>query len=262
MRLLLMAIFILSAFLYPTKAQEPCHLALIQPTLVWGDVRANLTAFDERIQRCEDSDLIILPELFASGCDMRKKAPGLSLKAKDEVASRFTEILGKMKSWSARTQALVVGSTIYKEEGKYYNRLLAVFPDGSYQYYDKHNCFKKEAYTPGNKQLILSWKGHRIATYICYDLRFPEWSRNQDRSYDTALYIANWPDSRRDDWNKLLRERAIENQAYIIAVNCAGTDLAGLSYAGDSYLLSPQGNILGRCEPYKDDILFIELPGL
>lgn len=258
---LFLKVFILFVFLHPIKGQEVCHLALIQPSFVWGDVQANLVAFNKRMLRCEHSDLIILPELFASGCDMRKKDPELSLKAKEEVASHFAEILEKMKSWSAHTQALVIGSTIYKEEGKYYNRLLAVFPDGSYQYYDKHNCFKKEIYTPGDKQLILSWKGHRIATYICYDLRFPEWSQNRDRSYDTALYIANWPDSRRDDWNRLLRERAIENQAYVIGVNCVGTDLAGLSYAGDSFLLSPQGDTLGYCEPYKDEILFIELPG-
>ena len=97
-----------------------------------------------------------------------------------------------------------------------------------------------------------------MATYICYDLRFPDWSRNEDR-YDTAIYIANWPESRRDDWNRLLRERAIENQANIIAVNCAGTDLGGIIYAGDSYLLSPEGKIVGECEAYKDDILIVDL---
>lgn len=106
--------------------------------------------------------------------------------------------------------------------------------------------------------MVLNWKGHRLATYICYDLRFPDWSRNEGR-YDTAIYIANWPESRRDDWNRLLRERAIENQANIIAVNCAGTDLGGIIYAGDSYLLSPEGKIVGECEAYKDDILIVDL---
>ena len=84
----------------------------------------------------------------------------------------------------------------YKEEGKYYNRLLAVYPDGKYEYYDKHNCFKKGSFSPGDRHLTLEWKGIRFSTYICYDLRFPEWSRNQGE-YDVAIYIANWPEFRK-----------------------------------------------------------------
>lgn len=243
----------------PATAQKPsaCKVALIQARLAWGDVDANLSAFEQRVQACRGCQLIVFPELFTSGCDMKKKNDSPACDMKAVVAARYEEVIGKMKSWAASSGALVIGSTIYGSEGKYYNRLLAVFPDGHYRYYDKHNCFKKGSFTPGREQLILEWQGHRIATYICYDLRFPAWSRNEGR-YDAALYIANWPASRRDDWNRLLKERALENKAYILAVNCAGTDPAGLAYAGDSVLLSPEGTTLGECEPYQEDILFVE----
>lgn len=244
-------------FLVPAaRAAEPapCKVALLQARLSWGDVDANLAAFDKRVEACRGCDLIIFPELFTSGCDMKKKRDHAVADPKEAVAQRYEAIVERMKTWAASSGALVIGSTIYRREGKYYNRLLAVFPDGRCQYYDKHNCFKKGSFTPGEGQLILEWKGHRIATYICYDLRFPAWSRNEGR-YDTALYIANWPASRRDDWNRLLRERALENKAYILAVNCVGTDPAGLTYAGDSVLLSPGGETLGKCAPFQEEIL-------
>lgn len=233
-----------------------CQVALVQPHLVWGDVEANLSAFDKRVRQCDGCDLIVFPELFTSGCEMKKKDKAEAVRTKDEVAAYYPVILEKMQQWAKQSQALVIGSTIYKEEGKYYNRLLAVFPDGQYEYYDKHNCFKKGSFSPGDKQLVLSWRGHRFATYICYDLRFPEWSRNNGQ-YDTAIYIANWPASRSADWNELLSQRAIENKAHVIAVNCAGTDLAGMAYTGESCLVSPDGEVQARCEDYKDDIVIV-----
>ena len=176
-----------------------------------------------------------------------------------KIAGYYPVVIEKMKEWAASSRALMIGSTIYKEEGKFYNRLLAVFPDGHYEYYDKHNCFKKGSFSPGRKavgsELERTPFGYLISVTISVS---QDWSRNEGR-YDTAIYIANWPESRRDDWNRLLRERAIENQANVIAVNCAGTDLGGIIYAGDSYLLSPEGKIVGECEAYKDDILVVEL---
>lgn len=235
-----------------------CRVALVQPCLAWGDVEANLLAFDKRVAQCKGADMIIFPELFTSGCEMKKKDKDTAVKSKNEIADYYPQIVEKMKAWAAKAHALVIGSTVYREDNKYYNRLIAAFPDGTCRYYDKHNCFKKGSFSPGDKQLVLQWKGHCFATYICYDLRFPEWSRNNNR-YDTVIYIANWPESRREDWNNLLRERAIENKANVIAVNCAGTDLAGLTYAGDSSLLSPEGEVKGKCKPYEDDILIIDL---
>lgn len=239
-------------------SKQTCKVALVQPHLVWGNVEANLLAFGKRVEQCKGADMIIFPELFASGCEMKKKDKAEALKSKNQIAEYYPRIIEKMKAWAAQAHALVMGSTIYSEDGKFYNRLIAAFPDGTCRYYDKHNCFKKGSFSPGSEQLVFQWKGHRFATYICYDLRFPEWSRNNDR-YDTVIYIANWPDSRRDDWNNLLRERAIENKANVIAVNCAGKDLAGLMYAGDSAWLSPTGEVKEKCEPYKEDILIIDL---
>lgn len=259
MRIIVSIILFLScATLFAQPEKLPCKVALVQAHLAWGDVEGNLSAFEKRILQCQGCDLIIFPELFTSGCEMQKKEKAFAMDSKDKVAAQYKQILKKMKSWAAFSQALVIGSTIYKDNEKYYNRLLAIFPDGKVHYYDKHNCFKKGSYSSGDKQLILTWKGRRLATYICYDLRFPEWSQNNG-AYDTAIYIANWPESRRSDWKKLLKERAIENKASIIGVNCAGADLAGLMYAGDSMLLSPEGEILGSCQERQDDILIINL---
>ena len=241
------------------RAQDKssCKVALVQLLLVWGDVNANLSAFEKRVRQCKGCDLIVFPELFTSGCEMKKKDKAEAIRIKDEIASHYPAIIRKMQKWAAKSKALIIGSTIYKEEGKYYNRLLAVFPNGDCQYYDKHNCFNKGSFSPGYKQLVISWKRHRFATYICYDLRFPEWSRNSGQ-YDTAIYIANWPESRSTDWKDLLRERAIENKAHVIAVNCAGTDLAGITYAGESCFLLPDGQAKAICEDYADDIVIVE----
>lgn len=254
----LIIIFFFITLIAQAQNKETCRVALVQAHLAWGNVEANLDAFQKRVDHCNGCDLIVFPELFVSGCEMKKKDKEVAMKTKDEIAAYYPIVVDRMKQWAANANALVIGSTIYKDEGKYYNRLLAVFPDGHYTYYDKHNCFKKGSFSPGDKHLILNWKGRRFATYICYDLRFPEWSHNDDR-YDTAIYIANWPESRRDDWNRLLRERAIENKVDVIAVNCAGTDPAGIAYVGDSCLLSPEGEIRGECEAWKDDIKVLNL---
>ena len=236
------------------KAQDSVRVALVQAHLIWGDVKSNLWVFDKRVPLCEGCDVIVFPELFTSGCEMKKRDKEEAIRSKDEVASYYPTVIKRMKKWARRSGALVIGSTIYKEEGKYYNRLLAVYPDGKYEYYDKHNCFKKGSFSPGDRHLTLEWKGIRFSTYICYDLRFPEWSRNQGE-YDVAIYIANWPESRRDDWNRLLRERAVENEAYVVAVNCAGTDLTGLVYRGESCVIAPDGEVRAKCRDYWDDVV-------
>lgn len=235
------------------------RVALVQARLAWGDVDKNLEDFDKRIRACKGCDLIVFPELFASGCEMKKK-PGETGRndKKAEVASRYADVLARMKAWAHELGALVMGSTVYCADGKFYNRLLAVYPDGSYRSYDKHNCFKKGSFSPGSEHLTLTWKQVRFSTYICYDLRFPEWSRN-DGTYDVAVYVANWPESRADDWNRLLSERARQNRAYVIAVNCAGTDPAGMVYRGESGILAPDGSWQARCRDYADEVVEAEI---
>ena len=247
-------LYLLFTLSLTVKAQDSVKVALVQAHLAWGDMDDNLQAFEKRVRLCKGCDMIVFPELFTSGCEMKKRDKEEVKRSIYEVASRYPEVIKKMKKWAKRSGALVVGSTIYKEEGKYYNRLLAVYPDGKYEYYDKHNCFKKGSFSPGDRHLALEWKGIRFSTYFCYDLRFPEWSRNHVE-YDVAIYIANWPESRRDVWNRLLRERAIENEAYVIAVNCAGADLTGLMYRGESCVIAPDGEVRAKCRDYRDDIV-------
>lgn len=240
------------------SSDKNIRIALVQAKLELGNVDANIESFEQRVSSCRECDIIVFPELFTSGCEMKVKDKIKARDMKDSVAERYQDVISNMRKWAKKSGALVVGSTIYKENDKYYNRLLAVSPDGSFKIYDKHNCFKKGAFSPGEEKLILEWKSIRMATFICYDLRFPEWSRNEN-NYDIALYIANWPSSRSDDWNNLLKERAKENKAFVVAVNCVGEDRNGTVYKGESCVIAPDGNLTEKCEDFKEEIKIVEL---
>lgn len=232
-------------------------IALVQSAFAWGDVEQNLSNFEDKISKIEGSDMIILPELFPSGCDMQKRDREVKRAEKVAVAAIYHQIVERMQRWAKLSGAVVVGSTTYQEDDRFYNRLLAVYPTGEYYHYDKHNCFKMGSYTAGDDHLVIDVKGHRFATYICYDLRFSEWSRNNDR-YDSAIYIANWPESRADDWDQLLSERAAENDSYVIGVNCVGTDLGGTTFMGNSALYGPDGEVISSCESNREEILIVK----
>ncbi len=236
---------------------QPRSIALIQSDFEWGDVEANIAKFEQKVLSVTGCDMVIMPELFTSGCDMQKRDKALKIAAKRDVAAHYNEIIDRMRSWAKQIDAVVVGSTIYEEEELFYNRLLAVYPSGEYSYYDKHNCFKMGSFSPGADHLVIDVGGYRYATYICYDLRFTEWSRNNGR-YDTAIYIANWPTSRADDWNGLLRERAIENSAYVIGVNCTGVEPSGVTFMGDSSLIAPDGSLVAKCNSNEEQVLIVK----
>ncbi len=258
-RILLITIFFATI---ATRAwAEGGRIALIQSTFVWGDVQANIDLFETKITSIEGCDMVILPELFSSGCDMQKRDKEIKERAKREVASKYADIVATMQRWARQIDAVVVGSTIYEEGGLFYNRLIAAYPSGEYLHYDKHNCFKMGSFSPGEDHLVIEVGGVRFATYICYDLRFPEWSRNDGR-YDCAIYIANWPSSRADDWSMLLRERAVENRAYVIGVNCVGEDLGGVLFMGDSSFIAPDGSTVAACRSDEEQILIVEYPKL
>lgn len=233
-------------------------IALVQSELVWGNVSENLLRFERKVSACRGYDMILLPEMFTSGCMMVKKSPEVAMAEKMAVASRFVEIREKMSAWAFESDALVAGSTVYEEEGRYYNRLIVALPDGQCLYYDKRHCFRmggeNEHFSAGDEQLVFDFRGVRIAAFICYDLRFPVWCRNT-RQYDLALFVANWPASRREVWNTLLKARAIENQAYVAAVNCVGTDTNGLRYAGDSVVLDARGNTVAAAKEFVEEIV-------
>jgi predicted amidohydrolase len=223
-------------------------VTLMQSSLHWEDTIANLAMFEEKIwQMKEATDLIVLPEMFTTGFSMQSAA----------LAEHMNMTTFKwLKQQAAQTGAVITGSYIVKDQENYYNRLIWMRPDGSYELYDKRHLFRMAeehyTYTAGTSRIIPVLKGWRICPLICYDLRFPVWSRNtelttaQDRPmqepvYDCLIYIANWPAVRSYAWNTLLQARAIENISYVIGVNRVGTDGKGHSYSGDSSLISPKG---------------------
>ena len=216
-------------------------ISFVQTALHWHDAAANRAVLDQHLAHLTaPPDLIVLPEMFTTGFSM--DAPGQA-----EPMSGPT--VAWLREKAAAHQAVVTGSVIIEENGAYFNRLLWVRPDGSLSHYDKRHLFtlagEQHTYTPGQARLVEEWRGWRICPLVCYDLRFPVWSRNQPAEpYDLLLYVANWPAVRRTAWMTLLRARAIENVACALGVNRIGRDGLGHDYAGDSALLDAQGNYL------------------
>ena len=214
------------------------RVSLVQTDLVWEDPAANCAQLEEKLAiLAGETDVVVLPEMFATG---------FSMSANGAEIGRGPA-LQWMQVQANRLGALIVGSLKVKQQNSFYNRLYAVHPDGTYSSYDKRHLFRMggehEFYQPGDEQVILSFKGWNIALFICYDLRFPVWSRNVGSAYDTAIYVANWPAPRANAWRTLLQARAIENLSYVIGVNRVGTDSNALDYAGDSLLVDFKGSI-------------------
>lgn len=214
-------------------------LALVQSDLAWQDRSANLSRFGELLEQARGADLVILPEMFTSGFSM-------------DSASLAEPEQGPASEWllqqAASLDAVVTGTVIVQAaDGTYRNRLLWARPDGTLLHYDKRHLFRMagehEHYTAGERQVRLELKGWRVRPLICYDLRFPVWSRDAENT-DLLLYTANWPGARRHHWNRLLPARAIENLCYVAAVNRVGTDGKGYAYTGDSQVLDFQGETL------------------
>lgn len=211
-------------------------IAIIQSSLHWENVGANLAMFEEKIWSIdEEVDLILLPENFNAGFT--------------ENVKRIAEVPGlKTHKWllqmASQKKSLVGGSYLVNENGKLYNRFFMAFPDGSYQTNDKRHLFNlsdvEKALTPTKRRNIIEYKGWKICPLICYDLRFPVWSKNiydaeaERPSFDLLTYVANWPKPRIKAWDTLLQARAIENQCYVAATNRLGTDGSGAEYVGHS----------------------------
>ncbi|MFK7798094.1 MAG: amidohydrolase [Aureispira sp.] len=216
------------------------HITLLQEALHWENPSANVALFTEKIAALPTTDVIILPEMFSTGFSMN------TVVLAEEAANSPT--LQWMQEQAQLTQAVLTGSLIIKEAGHYYNRLYWVTPEGKIQYYNKKHLFtmakEEQHYTSGNQRLIVDYKGWRIALFVCYDLRFPVWNRNAPEHYDLAIYVANWPAKRAHHWSSLLMARAIENQAYVAAVNIVGVDGKGFEYSGDSSIIDPAGTLL------------------
>lgn len=225
------------------------NVTIIQTELAWEHTDRNLEHFSNKISEIsQETDLIILPEMFTTGFSMQPERLAEPTEGKS---------LKWMKLMAAEKKATLTGSLIIKENGNYYNRLFVVPPDGNYQIYDKRHLFRmgeeNEHYTGGEKKIIFNLGEWRILPLICYDLRFPVWSRNRN-DYDLAIYIANWPEVRRNVWRSLLIARALENQAYVVGLNRIGKDGNDLSYSGDSMIIDPRGNTLTKTEPHQESV--------
>lgn len=218
--------------------QESLRVTLVQTDIYWEDIPANLASLEEKLAQLNgSSDLIILPEMFSTGFSMEpeKIAEPLNL-----VTTRW------LRQMSLASNAMIIGSFVARDGSSCYNRLMAVRPDGTYHYYDKRHLFRMggehNVYTAGSEILTVSWRGWKIRPMVCYDLRFPVWSRNtEDNSYDLLIYVANWPAIRNFAWETLLKARAIENLSYVAGVNRIGTDANGIEYIGNSALIDFRG---------------------
>jgi predicted amidohydrolase len=229
-------------------------VSLLQVSLVWENPLENRKKFTRIINAIPtDSDLIVLPEMFTTGFSMKPEL----LAEKMEGPS-----VNWMKETAKDQNAVITGSLIIAEKGSFFNRLIWMRPDGTYSWYDKRHLFslagEQNHYTAGKEKLITELKGFRMCPLICYDLRFPVWSRNKDE-YDVAIYVANWPERRSFFWTQLLIARAIENQSFVIGVNRVGMDGNEIDHSGNSVALGPLGNNLCAIENGLEEVLQVTL---
>ena len=234
--------------------RKELNIALIQTNLAWENPEGNFTIFNQHLEKIKGADLIVLPEMFSTGFSM-------------EPAPLAEKMDGKTMQWltqkAKEKNCVITGSFIAEEKGKYFNRLVWMRANGTFELYDKRHLFRmageNNKYSEGQKKLIVELKGWKICPLICYDLRFPVWSRNVQQEDDILLYIANWPAVRSYPWKTLLLARAIENQCYVLGLNRVGKDGLNLDYSGDSAVIDPLGKYVAEAVPEKEEIISITL---
>lgn len=234
-------------------------VAAVQSQLFWENKEANLHMFGEKIRAISSPlDLLVLPEMFTTG---------FSMNAHQLAEPTDGPTLEWMRKQASVLNAVVTGSFIAEEKGKYFNRLLWVRPDGTYAHYDKRHLFRMAAeektYSAGDTKLIVDLHGWKVCPLVCYDLRFPVWSRNrwtktEDElvaDYDLLVYVANWPERRVMVWKTLLMARAMENNAYVIGANRIGNDGANIFHSGDSAIIDFKGASLKNAVISREEII-------
>ncbi len=230
-------------------------ITIIQTNLVWENKTENLSLLRDKISNLnEDTDLIVLPEMFSTGFSMNAKSLA------ELMSGNTIQLLQKI---ATEKNCAITGSVIIEENGKYFNRLVWMTPE-EIKTYDKRHLFsyakEENTYTAGNKKLIVEYKGWKICPLVCYDLRFPVWSRRTKKeNYDLLLYVANWPDRRNTAWKTLLPARAIENQSYVVGVNRIGNDGNDVYHSGDSAIYTFTGESLSKTQAHEESIETIEL---
>lgn len=228
---------------------ESIKITICQAYLFWENVEKNLQNLSLKLSSLkEKTDLIILPEMFNTGFTTNV----------EKCAERMDGNTMKWMYHTSRTfNCVVAGTLIIEENGNYYNRFVWMSPDGNFVHYDKRHLFgmaKEDAvFTAGGSRIVLKLKGWKVCPMICYDLRFPVWSRNQTEGYDLLVYTANWPDKRSAHWRTLIPARAIENQAFVIGVNRVGYDGNEVYYSGGSMCITPLGDVV-YYKPEDEDI--------
>ena len=227
-------------------------ITILQRDIVWADPTRNVQRADEAIDGNPGSDLYVLPEMFSTGFCTQPE--GIAEPAENRTVSW-------MKAKASQTGAAIAGSIAVHEDGRYYNRFHFVTPDGNVTTYDKKHLFtfggEHNRFTAGSERVIVAYKGFRILLEICYDLRFPVWSRNKG-DYDMIIYVASWPTPRVEAWKALLTARAIENQCYVVGVNRVGED-PGNNYCGGSRVIDPDGKIMAECEDGREMEVTVEV---
>jgi predicted amidohydrolase len=240
-------------------------ITIIQTDLHWEDKKSNLAMLERKIIGIrEKTEIVVLPEMFSTG---------FSMEAEKLAETMDGETVSWMKKVAASRKIILTGSVIIRSDSSgdpkktnYFNRLIWMLPNGEYGYYDKRHRFayagEDEKFSPGSKRLIASVKGWKINLLVCYDLRFPVWSRQNPKSagnqtakepeYDAIIYVANWPERRNNAWKTLLPARAIENQCYVIGVNRVGNDGQNIYHSGDSMIIDPMGEVLYHNKDEED----------
>jgi len=229
-------------------------ITIVQPETIWEDKLVNIKNIEQMIHnQSGKTDIVVLPEMFTTG---------FTLNAEKLAEVSEGETFNWMTNLSVRGNFSVCGSFIIRSANKFYNHFAFVTPQKEYFSYDKRHLFsiggENEIYTTGKNRLTFIYNSFRFLPLICYDLRFPVWSRNRG-DYDVLICVASWPDIRRHAWNSLLKARAIENQCYVVGVNCTGTDNEGFRYAGDSVVIDPLGKILGQVNEYEKGSATVEI---
>jgi omega-amidase len=239
--------------------KETLKVCMIQTVLHWENQEKNLAHFETIFRSLPSTDLVVLPEMFTTGFSMNCS-----------LADQNSSTLLWMQSMSKQFNFAIIGSSMTEDKGRFYNRLHFVEPSGKFYVYNKKHLFsiagEDKYYSAGEERLIVDYYGWKICPMVCYDLRFPGWSRNQELTestinpvFDLLIYVANWPQKRATAWTTLIAARAIENYAYCIGVNRVGEDGNQIPHSGNSAAIDPTGSILVETSNGKDEILCIEL---
>ena len=229
-------------------------IGIVQHTIKHNAMEWNLQQLAGLLDQQPSADLYVLAETFATGFMAEGSA--------EQAESQWPVILRWMQEQAKRLDAAIAGSVTAKDkEGQLRNRLFFVRPDGSYDYYDKRHLFgfagETDEYVAGERRVVTEWRGVRFLLQVCYDLRFPVFSRNHG-DYDAIIYVANWPASRREVWQTLLKARALENQCFVVGVNIVGND-GVCEYLGDSVIINAYGKVITSCIPGMVDVAVAEL---